>query len=527
MSSLHRAWNGERRPTGKGPIGRAAVVLPTGMGKTVIFAELIRLAHERRTRPLLLVHREELIRQAEEKIHSASPHAAIGVIKAGRNEVSADILIGSIQTLGRYGRRTAITNIGMGIVDECHHAVADTYRDTMAHFGAWHGIPWAGFTATMSRSDPQSLGEVWQEIVLYRDITDGIREGHLVNVRGKRIHVNDLTLSKVRLSQGDYLAGELGDALIDADAGNAIAKAYVAHASDRQGIVFAPTVQTAEMFAGELNNAGVITEVVSGSTPTAERADIYERLRTGVTRVVSNCMVLTEGFDAPWVSCIVIARPTQSTSLYVQMIGRALRPWPQGGKRDALVLDVVGASERNHLATLADLAGDPEVEPQDGESLTELVRRIRDTSPVPEDNIRLAGDVVAHDVDLFAQSDTVWLQTIGGVWFVPTKTHLFFLWPTGGTFTLGKVPVHGGKAEKLESDLSLGYGMAWAEAYADEADTGFSVAKKGQAWRQGRTKPAPRQIQYASSLGIPTDGLSKRELSDMISVNLASRVIDR
>jgi len=386
LDALDNAWSGARRPSGTGVVTRPAVVLPTGMGKTVIFAELIARALSKKQRPLILVHREELAKQAAEKIHSAVPGASIGIVKADRNETGADIIVGSVQTLAKPARREQVRDIGLGIVDECHHAAARTWRETMAYFGAWDRTPWAGFTATMSRSDGGHLGDIWEEVVIKRDIMDGIRGGYLVNVKGKRIKVMDLDLDEVKRSRGDMQAGDLGDAMMDADAGNTIAKACREHAADRQGVIFAPTVPTAYQFAQDMRDAGFTCEVIEGDTPEDERTAIYERYRTGATQWLSNCMVLTEGWDAPWSSCAVIARPTESAALYIQMVGRVLRPWAAGGKTDALVLDVVGVSERHRLATMADLTTSPVRPPRDDDdewSLSDEVESVESAKARP------------------------------------------------------------------------------------------------------------------------------------------------
>ena len=229
-----------------------------------------------------------------------------------------------------------------------------------------------GVTATMARGDGVGLGSTWEEVVFSRSVLWMISKGYLTDVKATRVDVKGLDLSDVKASRGDYQAGDLGRALMDSQADDVIARAYVEHAKDRPGVVFTPTVETAHAAAEGLNAAGIRTAVVSGETPTQERRQIFDDFRTGRVQVLANCMVLTEGFDAPWASCAVIARPTQSQPLYVQMVGRVLRPYP--GKTDALVLDVVGASSLK-LRTLIDLEPGVVSSVEDGELLADAVVR--------------------------------------------------------------------------------------------------------------------------------------------------------
>lgn len=551
IAALNAAWTGQKRPSAPAPyeaVNRPAIVLPTGMGKTVIFSELIAQAHAAGQRPLVLVHREELATQAADKIRGATSGsgARVGIVKAEMDQVDADIVVASVQTIGTNPkRRERIRNVGLGIVDECHHAAARTWLETIEAFPC----RWAGFTATMTRVEAGAtrvkLGDVWNEVALERDILYGIREGYLVDVRGIQVEVESLELDEVKRSRGDLQAGDLGDALVSADAPGEVAKAYLEHASDRQGVLFAPDVSSTWAFAEALNDAGIVTEVITGDTPTDERRDIYARYRAGAVQVLANCMVLTEGWDMPQASVAVICRPTSNAGLYVQMVGRVLRPWPHppaaahlAVKRDALVLDVVGVSGRLKLASLTDLSKS-KVKAEPGETLAQAARRtenelglepgaLGDLDMVPG----IGGKLVAKEVDLFEASDSAWLRTERGLMFVPTKTGLFFLWPRPtGLFDLGRLPSTGGKATKLEADLTLDYGMAWAERHATDEDP--SISGKRSSWRKRKLDLDPagrngRQLAFAASLRIvPEPGWTVGQLSDAISVKLASRQLDK
>lgn len=529
VDAIEAAWRGDRRPTGEGAVNRVATVAATGLGKTVIFSELIRRGHLRGQRALILVHREELADQAKRKLHSVVPAASIGIVKAERDEWDADIVIGSVPTLGRSAKRREripSDRFDVGICDELHHSMSDTWQRTMSYFGAFDGRSnWAGFTATMARGDDRDLGETWTEVVAEYDISFGIRNKFLVPVSGKRIRVKNLLLDQVKRSRGDYQDNDLGEAMEDADAGNTIADAYKKHGGGRRAAMFSPTKSTARRFADDLNERGIPTEVVLGETTTDERRAIYERFRTGETKIISSCMVITEGWDAPWAEIAIMARPTSSNTLYVQCIGRVLRPFPAGGKRSALVLDVVGASERNKLMSLHEIKDIRDITPYemypDGDDDPDgTVFGTGDDGPGFID-----GEIVATEIELFDTSDSAWLRTRAGVWFVPTKTAYFYLWPRkDGSFGLGKKPV-GGPQKKhgvvLENNLTMEGAMAWAERYAIEEEGGIaSISNRRASWRRKRPSDALRRS--ARAFHLPTEGLNQGELGDLLTVAKAS-----
>lgn len=296
---------------------RVAAVVPTGGGKTVIFAHLIERAHRAGRKALVLVHREELAEQALAKIHSVAPHLSVGIVKAERNEVDADVIVASVQTLVSPARREAIEGIGIVICDEAHHAVARTWMEVLEHFGCWDGVPAVGFTATLDRSDGKGLGDVWETVAFERDILYMIDNGYLTDVRGQQVTVDGLDLATIARSRGDYQEGQLGEAMMASGAAEVVADAYREHAKSRQGVLFAPTVASAYDFAEGLNAAGIKTATITGEMGRDERADIYRRYEAGEIRVLSNVMVLTEGWDAPWCEVAVIARPTQLSLIHI------------------------------------------------------------------------------------------------------------------------------------------------------------------------------------------------------------------
>lgn len=524
LAAVKEAWTRQiprqRRPE---PGGHPAVVLPTGMGKTVIFAHLVADIVAAGGWPLVLVHRDELADQAYRKIKQVAPHLSVGIVKADKRQVDRQVIVGSVQTLARERRRAELPKITHIIVDECHHAAAKSYLDILAHFPDAQAV---GFTATMVRGDRKGLGDVWSEVVYSKDLLYGIRNGFLVDVTGKTVVVPDLDMSKIKTSHGDYQEEAMALALEEAEAGQFIAKAYLEHCPGESGIMFAPNVATAHSFAYDLNAAGILTEVVTGETPKEERLAIYARCESGQTKILSNCMVATEGFDMPRMKVAIIARPTSSVGLYVQMVGRVLRPYP--GKGVALVLDVVGVASKLALASVIDLSP-TKAKPQDGETLIDAEDRM-----MAEEKERPIGrstaDLSLADIDLFHRAPTVWLQSEHGVWFIPTMDVYYVLWPLGpgDQWTVNAMGVRNGGRKRLMGDLSLESAMAWAQQMVEEAEASFGSVKVGSktaSWRKRGGPASQAQVQHAHGLGIDTTGMSKTQVADAISIRKASDML--
>jgi superfamily II DNA or RNA helicase len=474
------------------------------------------------------VHRDELVNQAVDKLTQIAPHLSIGVVKAERDEVDAQVVVASVQTLARPDRISRLREVGLVIVDEVHHVVADTYQMVIGALGCFgQGTRMAGFTATMARSDTRKLGETIEKVSYSRDIIELIIDGYLVPVSGRQIQVGGLDLSEVRMSRGDFSETALGDALEDAGAGQVIARAYVEHAADRAGILFAPTVDSAHQMTADLNEEGISAETVWGAMPLEDRRLTLKRFSAGEIQVLCNAMVLTEGYDAPHVSCAVIARPTTSSSLYVQQVGRILRPHP--GKTDALVLDVVGASTRHRLANLSDLSvhtRDKELDPAEGESILSLVER----ADYRDERKGASGKLTSTEIDLFAGSRSAWLQTHKGLWFIPTGSSIYFLFPMpDGSYKVVQRTRTGGY-NRLQEGVDLSYGMAWAASYADQDDSGgaYSIGSRDASWRKRKAKATDKQVELAKLIGLDVDPeWSKTQLSDAISIHKASKALDK
>lgn len=514
IAAVRDAW-------GRGVV-RPAVVMATGLGKTVVFAHLASGAVDAGQKVLVLVHRDELAKQAKKTIQSVAPDLRVGIVKAELNEVDAPVVVGSVQTLMRPNRRESLTGIGMIVADECHHAAAPSWSEVLEHYGAFDGTPTVGFTATMNRADSRGLGDVWQEVVFKRDILWGIMNGYLCDLRGESVTVDGLDLATVAKSRGDYQDGSLGEALEACGAGQIAAQAYREKAGNRQGFAAWPTVSCAHSTAEDFNAAGIPTEVIVGDTPYEERDRIFERYRKRETQVLSSVMALTEGWDMPQAEVALIGRPTTNPGLFTQIAGRVARTFP--GKTEGLILDVVGATRNVSLSSIVDLS-ETKVQVKDSESLGEAYEREEfERGNIAKDVVK--GKVTSAVAELFANSTAAWLQTYAGTWFIPAGDRLVLLWPSeDGTFKVGHCSSTSARdGEWVRDGLTLGYALAWGEALAIDFDP--TVASRTAKWRKSRRKPSQQQVDFATRLKIDTEGLSKVELSDAISIKLASKMLD-
>ena len=317
---------------------RALVVLPTGGGKTILAAKIIGDHVKRGERVLVLAHRRELISQASSKLHAVGIDH--GIIQAGfPTRPGEHVQIASVQTLHARAVRSAAMEMpaaDLVLVDEAHHVRARTYRRILA---AYPDAIVVGLTATPCRSDGRGLGVCFDAIVEGPSIAELIAGGFLVPTKVYAPAIPDL--AGVAIRGGDYVEHKLAQRMDDIKLVGDIVTHWHRLADRRRTVVFATGVAHSLHLRDEFRRSGVMAEHIDGETPLVERDGILARLAAGTIEVVCNCAVLTEGWDRPEVSCLVLARPTKSMALYRQMTGRVLRPAP--GKVDALVLDHAGA----------------------------------------------------------------------------------------------------------------------------------------------------------------------------------------
>lgn len=499
-------------------IRRQCLVWPTGAGKTILFAVAIA---RRGGRALVLVHRDELVQQTLDKLRLVAPDLQVGVVKAARNEVDAQVVVASVQTLSRESRlQQLICAFSTVVVDEAHHAVAETYRRVIEYTTGSRVPLLLGVTATPDRLDRLGLEHVFDEIVHQVGLLELMRQGYLVDIRALRV-VLRVDFDRISRRHGDLADGELADALENANAPEHIAEAYADHARDRSGVVFVPSVALAYETAEALNAHDIVAEALDGTTPIDDRRAILRRLSDGTTQVVTNCMVLTEGFDEPRVECIVVGRSTASRGLYQQQIGRGLRPYP--GKADCLVIDLVGNSDRHELVTAASLFGlDPDEVAAKGVLLAEEDARPLGGVSAAGAVVTLSGRLEAHAVDLFDRRDLVWtpaglahVLSLGDDGFVglePDKDGMWRVMAHDGTDW-------GGRLRQTHQGLTLSYAMGVAEEMARQ-HVPQVLRDRGAKWRA--QNPSAGQLNFYSRRGWPMPA-TKGEASDRMTRYFAAQ----
>ncbi len=309
----------------------------TGSGKTIIAAQIIKNAVAKKKYVLFLAHRRELIDQCADKLERFGvPH---GIIMAGRQaHVIHEVQVASIQTLWARAikkNRMHLPPTDLIVLDECHRSLSKTYRHLI---DAYPEATVLGLTATPCRGDGRGLGEIYDDMVCCPPISELTEAGFLVPIKYYAPSAPDLTGVKIRM--GDYAENQLAERMDKQPLVGSIVENWGRLAEGRQTVIFAAGVKHSIHIAEEFEKAGVRAAHLDGDTPLDERAQILSDLWDGTINIVSNCMVLCEGWDCPPVSCCVIARPTKSLGLYLQMAGRTLRPWE--GKDDCLLVDHAG-----------------------------------------------------------------------------------------------------------------------------------------------------------------------------------------
>ncbi len=329
-------------------VKRTLLVLPTGTGKTIVFAKLIEDRVRKGERGLVLAHRGELLDQAADKLMQATG-LGCAVEKAEQSCLDSwyRVTVGSVQTLMREKRLEQFPPdyFKFVVVDEAHHCLADSYQRVLDHFKTANVL---GVTATPDRGDMKNLGQYFESLAYEYTLPKAIKEGYLCPIKAQTIPIK-LDMTGVGISAGDFKAADIGTALEPYL--YQIADEMVKCASDRKIVVFLPLVKTSQKFRDILNSKGFKAAEVNGDS--ADRAQVLEDFNNGKYNVLCNSMLLTEGWDCPSVDCVVVLRPTKIRSLYCQMVGRGTRLCE--GKDHLLLLDFLWHSERHELCRPAHL----------------------------------------------------------------------------------------------------------------------------------------------------------------------------
>ena len=383
----------------------ALAVLPTGLGKTVLFAEIIRRMHERGARAMVLAHREELITQAADKIKRVTGLEA--QIEMGEYHVQSwwgdlpPVIVSTVQTqcaggdgAGRMSKFDP-QEFGLVVIDEAHHATSSTYRRCVDWYCQNPNSKVLGVTATPDRADEAALGQVFDVVAYEYQVLDAINNGWLVPIEQQMVTVGTLDFSQCRTTAGDLNQGDLAEVMENERNLQGIAAPTVEICGEKRAIVFATTVDQAEKLAEILNRYRPDKAAwLCGKTDKEDRRRMLADFKAGKLQFIVNVGVLTEGFDDSGVEVVVMARPTKSRSLYAQMAGRGTRPHdmvagllgdiPTAAERckmiresvqpSCLIVDFCGKSGRHKLCCTADILGGK----LDDEVIAEVARRVKE-----------------------------------------------------------------------------------------------------------------------------------------------------
>ena len=520
---------------------RVIVSLPTGTGKTVVFAHFPGVLKMRK-RLLVLAHREELLRQAQDKFRSIDPGLKVEIEQAGaRASADAKVVVASVPTLARGdGARLSELrpdDFSIIVVDEAHHAVARSYRRIFDHFGLFlSGASryLVGFTATPRRGDHQGLGEVFEEVCYARDLREMIADGYLSPIRGWRVDT-DLWLDDVKVRHGDFVESHLARVVDTPPRNNLLVKAYRELADGRRAIVFCVDVAHAKNVSQAFANAGIRAEAVWGELPKYNRRTTLARFAAGEIDVLTNCNLLTEGFDEPRIDCVIMARPTRSKLLYAQMIGRGTRL--HRDKADLTVIDVADNSQTHQLPGLHSLFNLPlnmSLNGGDALEIEQEIERISRTQPwidtsrihTPED-IKVAAERIEFfnfdpPDELAGHTQNTWCAAPGGYrlslpdseWLL-VEPNLLDAWEVKHvTLRNGATLLH--RAPSLISAIKI------ADQFVlDERPDAALLVRQSARWRTETPTEKQKQLLARKSIPVP-EGLTRGQASQMISLILAS-----
>lgn len=376
-----------------GGVSKTLIVLPTGCGKTIVFAKVTEDCVRRGDRVLILAHRGELLEQAADKIHK-STGLGCAVEKAEESCLGSwfRVVVGSVQTLMREKRLGQFPSdyFQTIIIDEAHHCISDSYQKVLNHFGKAKVL---GVTATPDRGDMRNLGSYFESLAYEYTLPKAIKEGYLSPIKALTIPLK-IDMSGVGVQAGDFKTSDIGTALDPYLQG--IAAEMEKYCQDKKTVVFLPLVKTSQKFRDILNDHGFRAAEVNGDSQ--DRAEALEAFDSGDYNVLCNSMLLTEGWDCPSVDCVVVLRPTKVRSLYCQMVGRGTRLSP--GKDHLLLLDFLWHTERHELCHPASLiCQDEEV----AKKMTENIEQAGYPIDIEEAEKTAAEDVVAQREEALAK----------------------------------------------------------------------------------------------------------------------------
>lgn len=452
------------------------VSLPCGAGKTVVFANLIKQM-ERRT--LVLAHTNELLEQARQKILMICPELQVGIVNGQHKQFERDVVVASIQSARQEENLKLLKSqcFTLAVYDESHRAANDSSRFVLKELGfdkeSNANKLLVGFTATAFRSDSKGLLEVFEKIVYQKNIREMIDEGYLCPPVGIRVATN-LDLTKVVVENGDFSAISLAKVMDTPDLNHLVVQAYIEKAIGRKAICFGVTIAHALNIMEKFRARNISSACVHGNMPIEERNAIIKKFENGEISVLTNCQILTEGFDCSSVDCIIMARPTKSTGLYIQSVGRGLRLFPN--KKDCLVIDFGEVS--HNLCGVNILIGDKEndyVEERSEKKESEFIKSLP-----AKLNQKLKKALLEFDM---LGNNFTWQKDSAGTYFLQGNNVRSLKILPSSSDDYSVVFFDGDAIKRIATDLSFEYAFACAEEFAKANRSLFVINDLLASWR--------------------------------------------
>ncbi|MES2409054.1 MAG: DEAD/DEAH box helicase [Patescibacteria group bacterium] len=492
------------------PGKRQLITMPTGCGKTITFLAAIKAIN---VKTLVIAHRNELIRQTVDKALKIGFTAdQIGEFSFERKDLSPPLVIGSIQTATRHLPKLIEADFQCLVIDECHHAASDSYQHLINQLKFYDDSKYLlGFTATPIRGDHLSLADTFPDEVFKMSLEHAIRSEYISDIKGIRIDLR-LNLSMIRKSKGDYTVQELESEMNTLEKNSIIASTVLDKASGMKSIAFCCTVKHARDLSITLNSHNVPSEVITGDMGMDERETVYDRFRNGITKVICSCMVLTEGFDVPDVTCILMARPTQSPGLYRQMIGRGLRKHPD--KKECLVIEFTSNDKR--MLTLEDISPEKKIARiRDGQTLTEAIDEEILVESKRKEEVTRIYDVEYEVYDpLDRENKPIFIsQSLGeGCFYVPHGDGFYYGYPDQGMIRISEFV----KMDRTYELKESGWVFKSYDECLDKLQRKMKLRNIRKFYPLEGEDMTLKQKEVLDKFRVPCDGIDKREASKRI-----------
>lgn len=499
-------------------ITRQLVHLATAAGKTVIFAHLIQ---QKNCRTLVLAHTLELLEQARDKIQMICPGLDVGLVNANSKEFNKPVVVSTIQSARQPENLKQLQTQGFELLiyDEAHRAGNDSARLVLDSLGFGKGTKrlLAGFSATPFRNDSKGLGEVFEKIVYHKSIKDLISLGYLCQPKGIKIKT-DLDLTTIKTEDGDFVSESLAEYMNTPQMNELVVKTFIEHAKDRKTVCFSANISHAKKLAEAFRGYGITSEAIHGGTHVDERKSLLERFKNGNISVLTNCQLLTEGWDCPEVDCVLVAKPTQSKGLYTQMAGRGLRLFPN--KTDCLILDF--GSKSHSLCSIAVLNGDSESETEKKQPVESKICELAKTLP-PSINKKLKASII--EFDPLGEAFT-WLKDGQSYSLKASGSKTLKISPTAeGRFSV--MFFNGNIYQTIAKDISFEYAFSTAEEFAKENRSLFTISDLEAPWRKLPISDKQKGLFKSFGYRSGVEDLSRGQAAIIISSGVLNKKTSR